>query len=492
MGKGRPGRGRVVSEQAFIPPKPQPLPHKPGPVRRLRNAMRSALSLFLGGSYTDLGVGRHRVPMLPDFRMRELFTVRDPDLIREVLIRRSEDFPKSGLMDEMLHELIGYSIFVSNGEVWRRQRRIIDPALEGVRVKEVFARMAEAVAGSIERFEAHAARPDAATRPIDVDIEMTHFTADVIFRTIFSEPMTAEGARRIFAAFEIFQHHALAHGMLRLTKFPTSLLPGTWRSKKAAREIRDVLKGPIDRRLALIARGEAPPHDILHSLMTTPDPASGTCFDPDELLDQVSMLFLAGHETSAAGLGWTLYLMAHCPHIQDRMRAEADRVLGDRAPEFGDMKKLELARDTFREGLRLYPPVPFVSRDATRDERLKNRDVKEGSVVFVAAWLMHRHQVIWDRPDEFDPDRFSTEAGRESARCAYMPFSMGPRVCPGAAFALQEATLLLSEFVRRFEISPTPGHTPDPIARLTLRSANGVPLIVQRRKRPLPQASEPA
>lgn len=481
-----------MSEQAFIPPKPQPLPHKPGPVRRLRNAMRSALSLFLGGSYTDLGVGRHRVPMLPDFRMRELFTVRDPDLIREVLIRRSEDFPKSGLMDEMLHELIGYSIFVSNGEVWRRQRRIIDPALEGVRVKEVFARMAEAVAGSIERFEAHAARPDAATRPIDVDIEMTHFTADVIFRTIFSEPMTAEGARRIFAAFEIFQHHALAHGMLRLTKFPTNLLPGTWRSKKAAREIRDVLKAPIDRRLALIARGEAPPHDILHSLMTTPDPASGTCFDPDELLDQVSMLFLAGHETSAAGLGWTLYLMAHCPHIQDRMRAEADRVLGDRAPEFGDMKKLELARDTFREGLRLYPPVPFVSRDATRDERLKNRDVKEGSVVFVAAWLMHRHQVIWDRPDEFDPDRFSTEAGRESARCAYMPFSMGPRVCPGAAFALQEATLLLSEFVRRFEISPTPGHTPDPIARLTLRSANGVPLIVQRRKRPLPQASEPA
>lgn len=136
----------------FIPPKPQPLPHKPGPVQRLRNAMRSALSLFLGGSYTDLGVGRHRVPQLPDFRMRELFTVRDPDLIREVLVRRSEDFPKSGLMDDMLNDLIGYSIFVSNGEVWKRQRRIIDPALEGARVKEVFARMRDAVDGCIERF----------------------------------------------------------------------------------------------------------------------------------------------------------------------------------------------------------------------------------------------------------------------------------------------------------------------------------------------------
>jgi len=480
-----------VTDCPFIPPKPKPLPHKANIYQRLRYGLRSGLSLFLGGSYTDLGVGRHKVPQLPDFRVREMFTVRDPDLIREVLVKRSEEFPKSGLMDEMLHELIGYSIFVSNGEVWKRQRRIIDPALEGARVKEVFQRMADAVEGCMERFAAHAARPDSATAPIDVDIEMTHFTADVIFRTIFSEPMTAEGARRIFAAFEIFQHHAYAHGMLRLTRFPVNLLPGAFRARKAAREIRDVLRGPIQRRLALIERGEEPPRDILYSLMTTPDPASGTCFDPDELLDQVSMLFLAGHETSAAGLAWTLYLIANCPHIQDRMRAEVDAVLGDRAAEFGDMKRLELIRDTFREGLRLYPPVPFVSRDATRDEKMKNRNVHEGDVVFVAPWLMQRHQVLWDRPDEFDPDRFGTEAGRESARCAYMPFSMGPRVCPGAAFALQEATLFLAELVRRFEVSPMPGHTPDPIARLTLRSSNGVPLIVQPRKRPLPQASEP-
>jgi cytochrome P450 len=466
--------------ERFVPPKPRPLPQKATLWQRLNIGLRSGLSLFLGGSYTDLGVGRHRVPTLPALKMRELFTVRDPELIREVLVRRSEEFPKSGLMDDMLHELIGYSIFVSNGEVWKRQRRIIDPALEGARVKEVFQRMADAVAACVERFAAHADRPDAARTPLDVDIEMTHFTADVIFRTIFSEPMTAEAARRIFAAFEVFQHIAYAHGMLRLTKFPVGLLPGARRARRAAREIRDVLKGPIDRRLALLARGEEPPRDILFSLMTTPDPASGTCFDPDELLDQVSMLFLAGHETSAAGLAWTLYLIANCPHIQDRMRAEADRVLGERAPEFSDMKRLELTRDAFREGLRLYPPVPFVGRDATRDERMKTRDVKAGDVVFVAPWLMHRHQVLWESPDEFHPDRFSEDASRESVRCAYLPFSMGPRVCPGAAFALQEATLVLGELVRRFRISPMPGHTPDPIARLTLRSSNGVPLIVER------------
>ena len=470
-----------MSAEAFVPPKPRPLPKKANLWQRLRHGLRSGLSLFLGGSYTDLGVGRHRVPTLPWFRKRELFTVRDPELIREVLVRRSEEFPKSGLMDDMLHALTGYSIFVSNGEVWRRQRRIIDPALEQARVKDVFERMREAVDACIARFEAHAARPDADRAPIDVDVEMTHFTADVIFRTIYSEPMTAETARRIFAAFEIFQDVAYAHGMLGLTKFPVNLLPGTGRAKRAAEEIRAILKAPIDRRVALIARGETPPQDILQTLMTTPDPANGTCFDEAELLDQVSMLFLAGHETSATGLGWTLYLLANCPHIQERVRAEADQVLGDREPTFADIKRLELTRDAFREGLRLYPPVAFVARDATRDERMKTRQVTAGSVIFVAPWLMHRHQHLWRDPDRFDPDRFQTEEGREAVRCAYFPFSMGPRVCPGAAFALQEATLFLAEFARRFTIAPMPGHAPDPIARLTLRSANGVPLIVRRR-----------
>lgn len=470
----------------FVPPKPSPLPRKASMYQRLRYGLRSALSLFLGGSYTDMGVGRHRLPTLPALRMRELFTVRDPDLIREVLVRRSEEFPKSGLMDDMLRELIGYSIFVSNGEVWRRQRRIIDPALAQARVKDVFARMRDATDAALARFEAHAARPDADVTPIDVDIEMTHFTADVIFRTIFSEPMTAEGARRIFTAFEIFQNVAYAHGMLGLSRFPVKWLPGSGRARRAAREIRDVLHEPIRRRMALIDRGEAPPPDILNTLMTTPDPVSGTTFDEGELLDQVSMLFLAGHETSASGLGWTLYLMANCPHVQGRMQAEASAVLGERPAQFGDMKRLEFTRDTFREGLRLYPPVAFVARDTTRPEKMKNRQIEEGAVVFVAPWLMHRHERLWERPDEFDPDRFHSDNGREAARCAYFPFSMGPRVCPGAAFALQEATLFLAEFVRRFRIDPTPGHTPDPIARLTLRSANGVPLIVRRREAALP------
>ncbi len=196
------------------------------------------------------------------------------------------------------------------------------------------------------------------------------------------------------------------------------------------------------------------------------------------------MLFLAGHETSATALAWSLYLMASCPHIQERVHAEAAAVYGARTPQFADMRRLPLTRDVFRESMRLYPPVAFLARDAIQTEKMLTRTVEPGSVVFVSPWLMHRHATHWDRPDAFDPDRFETPGGQEALKCAYLPFSMGPRVCAGAAFALQEAVLLLSVLAQRYRFLPTPGHVPEPVARLTLRSANGIPLIVEKRSLP--------
>jgi cytochrome P450 len=145
------------------------------------------------------------------------------------------------------------------------------------------------------------------------------------------------------------------------------------------------------------------------------------------------------------------------------------------------MKRLELTRDVFREAMRLYPPVAVLARDATCPETLLTKQVDPGSTIFISPWVMHRHEQFWDKPDVFDPDRFETPNGQEGLRCAYLPFSMGPRVCAGAAFALQEAALLIAELARRYRFLPVPGHVPEPVARLTLRSANGVPLIVERR-----------
>jgi cytochrome P450 len=465
----------------FVPPRPPVLPKRASLLQHLQYGLRSGIGMFLSGSYETVAVGRHPIPTMPKGEKRWLFTVRTPELIREVLVRRAADFPKSTLMDDMLRALTGYSIFISNGEAWRRHRRLMDPAFEGARIKAVFPMMLDAVDACVERIGAHADGPQGGA-PMAIDVEMTHYAADVIFRTIFSEPMDAESARRFFKAFAVFQEIAYAHGMLKLARIPTRLLPGHWRAKAAAKVIRRILEAPISRRLAAVRRGDrTPKDDIMATLITTVDPETGTGFDDGELLDQIAMLFLAGHETSATAMAWSLYLLANCPHVQERAHAEAAAVFGEKRPGFEHMKRLGLTRDVFREAMRLYPPVAFLARDTVQAEQLANKVAEPGSVVFVSPWLMHRHAQHWDQPDSFVPDRFETPAGEEGLRCAYLPFSMGPRVCAGAAFALQEATLLLAELVRRFKFTPVPGHTPVPVARLTLRSENGVPLIVERR-----------
>ncbi|ORE98533.1 cytochrome P450 [Aurantimonas sp. 22II-16-19i] len=451
--------------------------HPDKPLDRIRGHLRSSLGLFLKGSYGFIGVSRHKIPSLPFMKKRDLYNVRDPAVIRDILVRRYKEFPKGALMERMMRKLSGYSIFVSNGEAWERHRRIVDQAFSHAGVKNVFPLMRDASDAAVARL---AAQADTGAE-VAIDAEMTHFAGDVIFRTIFSEPMSAEDARRIFSAFDEFQAIAFAQGMIGLVGVPIHWLWSNRRARKMAKEIRDVLDGPLQRRLKAVREGRAvPTNDILSVLMTAEDPVTKTKFEGEELLDQIAMLFLAGHETSAAGLGWALYCLANRPDVQAEMRQEARAVLGDRPPEFADMKRLERTRDIFREVLRLYPPIAYLSRDTEKPERLGDQDVPCGSPVVVPIWLMHRHTEYWQSPNEFQPDRFASPDTREAQRCAYMPFSMGARVCVGASFALQEAALVLAEIVRRFEVTPVPGHEPEPVSRLTVRSENGIRLFVRR------------
>lgn len=464
---------------AFVPPRPTATDKRASPVARARQFLNSGLSLFLRGSYDFVGVSRHPLPRIPFRPKRIVYLARRPEAIRQVLVSDAARYPKAHLMDSMLRALTGYSIFVSNGEAWRRQRAIVDQAFENARVREVFGLMRDACDAMVARL----AERTSGGAVIDVDVETMHFAGDVIFRTLYSEPMSESDAREIFASFERFQRIAYAHGFLSLISVPTRLLPSHWRGRRDAAIIRRALHRPIAMRLSRMARGEpTPDNDILATLISAPDPVTGTRFDEKELLDQVAMLFLAGHETSAAALGWALYLIANRPDVQARMRAEADAALGLRAPEFSDMRHLPFIRDVFQETLRLYPPVAFLARDAAEPTKLCEQPIEAHAQTIVPTWLMHRHGVYWSDANQFDPDRFADPATKSARACAFMPFSMGPRVCSGTAFAMQEATLALAELLRRFEFSPAPDHTPEPVSRLTLRSANGLPLRVERRK----------
>ncbi len=407
-----------------------------------------------------------------------LYMVNQPDAVTLVMEDSGTRFPKSPLLGEALKPLLGESIFTTNGAQWRRQRAMMDPAFALARLQVAFPPMQAAVNAMMDRLQQ---LPKSSEH--DIEVEMTHVTADIIFRTIFSCPMEGDDARRIFAAFARFQ--ALAPRLMLPALFGVRWLVwpwDIWRSHRAAREIRHLLEKLIQPRHTAYRQGlHNQPRDILQSFMEARDEQTGLAFSFEELVDQVAMLFLAGHETSASALTWACHLIAHRKDIQERMLAETTQLGNTATLQAPDLKSLVLTRNVFRETLRLFPPVGFIARQSDRSCPLGGKQIDAGATVVVAPWLIQRHRKYWQSPDSFDPDRFDQPETRQSLRQAYLPFGMGPRVCLGAAFALQEATLILARLVRDYELTPVPDHNPIPVGRLTIRSANGVRLILKRR-----------
>lgn len=455
----------------FCPAYPKPRKTKAPAFLMFFSARRSWLDALYERSYR-MQMGEVHLPGL------DLYMVNEPALVKRVMGEESEQFPKSPLLGEALKPLLGESIFTTNGEQWRRQRNMMDPAFAQARLNVAFPVMCAATQDMMVRLDA---LPDGSEH--DVEVEMTHVTADIIFRTIFSVPMEGVDARRIFEAFARFQ--AVAPRLLLPSIYGVHWLVwpwDAWRSRQAAREIRGLLEALIRPRFDAHRAGQpAQAPDILQSFMEATDPQHGGAFSFDELVDQVAMLFLAGHETSASALTWSCHLLANSPEVQERAHVEVMQQLGDRLPDLTDMKAMNLTRNVFRETLRLFPPVGFMARQAASACTLRKKTVRQGATVVVAPWLIQRHQDLWQEPDAFNPDRYDNEASRESLRQGYLPFGMGPRVCMGAAFALQEATLILACLLRRYRLSAVRGHEPQPVGRLTIRSANGVRLQLHRR-----------
>ncbi len=402
------------------------------------------------------------------------YLINQPDLVQRVLKERPDDFPKSTRVNEGLRPLLGNSVFVTNGDVWKRQRRIIDPAFEGGRLRETFAAMWDAS-------EAAAARLDAKVGQeveVEVEEETSHVAADVIFRTLFSLPIEHRLARGVFEEFRAYQRSQPILNIAALIPLPR-WMPRLFRqdTKQSAARIRALITELTQTRADAIEAGTAP-NDLATKIMTTSDPETGERFTTEEMVDQVAIFFLAGHETSASTLAWALYLMALFPDWQDKLANEAQAL---EVCDFGVMSKLKLSRDVFRETLRLYPPVPMMVRENSCPETMRERNVHKGSQLVISPWHLHRHTRLWDNPDGFDPARWHTENGKNCQREAFVPFSAGARVCPGAGFAMIEGPLILSRILRdfRFEVGPEPV----PVAHLTVRSKNGILLKISHRER---------
>jgi len=244
----------------------------------------------------------------------------------------------------------------------------------------------------------------------------------------------------------------------------------------------DRLDQVIERMMRRERSGGSERKDLLARLLEARDIETGRGMEPREIRDQVVTIFMAGHETTALALTWTWYLLSQHPAEEAKFHAELDRVLGGREPRFEDLAQLRYTRMVLEESMRLYPPAHTMSREALADDEIEGHRVAKGSVVSIVPWVIHRHRLLWDRPDVFDPERFAPDRAATRPRFAYIPFGGGPRICIGAGFAMTEALIILAMLGQRFRLRLAPGAAVEPVGLITLRPRNGLPMMLERRR----------
>ncbi|QCO57107.1 cytochrome P450 (plasmid) [Pseudorhodobacter turbinis] len=409
-----------------------------------------------------------RQPMLSGRTGKRWHMVMEPGALKRVLRDRVEDYPKSTVTKLILEQAIGDSLFVAEGAEWLWQRRTAAPVFSHRNV----AALAPVMTAAAERSSARVTASNG--RAADIFAEMVAATFEVISDVTFSG---GEGFDRnaVHRAIEDYIAQAAKVSVLDLIGVPGWVpRPGRMMAGAAMREMRRIADTAIEGRKTA-PRHEVP--DLLDLLLAGEDPKTGRTMTTSELRDNLLTFIVAGHETTALTLSWALYLCAFDKDVQDGARAEAQAVLGTRAAVAEDVAKLPLIRRIIDEALRLYPPAAFLSRTAMAADTLCGREIRAGDTVILPIYALHRHHMLWDNPDQFDPSRF--EEPNAIARFAYLPFGDGPRVCIGANFALQEAVIILATLLARHRFTPVAGKEPKPVMILTLRPQGGVWLNIE-------------
>ena len=436
-------------------------PNVPGPPGRfllghLPELRRDPLE-FLVSCARDYGdVARYRVLHV------DVYLISHPDDIETVLHTNSQNFVK-GRSLRASRALLGNGLLSSEGELWRRQRRMVQPAFQRDRI----AANGSAIVDSAQRL-IDAWRPG---ETLDVHRAMTRLTMQIIAEALFGARVEHE-ADRVIAALHVFLEQYRA-GLLLSARIPT---PGNLRLKRATRRLEGIIYRIIRDRRA--DRAEA--DDWLSLLLRAQDEAGGSMSDR-QLRDELMTLFIAGHETLAASLAWTFYLLSEHPAVESKLANEIEAVLRGRPPGVADLPQLKYTERVVKESLRLYPPAWALPRTALRDCTLGGYRVPAGASVTMSQWIVQRDPRFFDRPTEFDPDRWTDEFTQRLPRFAYFPFGGGPRVCVGASLALMEAALIVATVAQRYRLTLAPGHPVEVWPTLVLQPKHGMKMIVSDR-----------
>lgn len=371
----------------------------------------------------------------------------------------------------ILTPVVGTGLLTSDGDYWRRQRRLAQPAFHRKRIAGFATTMTDAVQMMLAQWQ-HG-------RTLDVAAAMMHLTLEIAGKTLFSIDLTRE-ADTVGEAFtavntEIARISPRPFAYQRLKYLPW------WRSSKIIHGNTTVLDEVVQKIINERRTSGQQKDDLLGMLMEARDEETGEAMTDQQLRDEVMTIMLAGHETTAVNLAWTFYLLSQHPPVRQRLEAELAEVLNGRVPTMADIANLTYTTMVIEESMRLYPPAYIIARFGHEPDNIGGYDTPANTVLNLSPYLTHRHPDFWDSPQSFDPERFTPERKAERPRYAYLPFGGGPRQCIGNNFALTEAILLLASISQKFRLDLKPGHPVMVEPLITLRPKNGLPMNLTAR-----------
>jgi cytochrome P450 len=397
-----------------------------------------------------------------------------PEHVRETFIEKHDNFDrKSPQQRTALGPILGDGLFASDGELWKERREACAPALRAELLPMFVPQMVETAE---EVREAWGRVPKG--QVVDVLHDMAKMTARIIGRTVFGDDVSEAEAAQSVRGFAKYQSRVEQMSLADCCGLPTlkhlTNPYKTWRTHRAAGEVHQIIDRIIERRAR---SGISQPHSLL-DLFLQNDPSGGRCpMSKNAVRNEAIVMFMAGHETTANTLAWAWYLLDGKPEARNRLQQEIEEVLEGRLPTLDDVPQLVYTRAVIEETMRLYPPVPILSRQARRGDRVGNKEVEPGTIIVVMPWLLHRHKLYWEEPDAFVPERFLPDQPRPD-KCLYFPFSVGPRVCLGLRFGLTESILCLAILAQKFAPRLLPGHKVNIDCRLTLRPGERLPMFL--------------
>ncbi|EAU42626.1 hypothetical protein FP2506_07291 [Fulvimarina pelagi HTCC2506] len=396
--------------------------------------------------------------------------VNDPQAVRHLLVENAKNYVMQPLRQRILRPLLRDGLLTAEGQLWRRTRKAIAPVFTPRHIAGFTESMAARSENARERLSGMTGKT------IDISHETTLLTFDILQATLFSDDIASEPDEFARSTSDFLGSMGRVDP-LDLLGAP-QFLPRIrrLRGRKSMAYFRQLIGDTIEKRRAQLERDpEGVPADLLTLLLK----ADG--LSRDEIEDNIITFIGAGHETTARSLAWTLYLLSQAPDEREKVETEIDAVVPSLEHPSQYLDALPRTRAAFEESMRLYPPAPSLNRTALQPDQVGDLKIPAGATVLVMPWLIHRHEMLWDRPDHFIPERFMPDRREAIDRYQYLPFGVGPRVCIGASFALQEAVIALAILMRSLRFDYTGAKQPSVVQRITVQPENGLPMSVRRR-----------